>query len=372
MSQYQTVIENYKSTMYRTEPSDCLATGDIVYLDLAEIKSILRYETIAPVLEQFLNDANYTKGLWAVLNQPCDLVHSDASNRRIKSSLFIVPLQGLRAAFKKGLPTDLLHLQSAPSPIKAVTDSFRKYLVEISKAQNPPAAGEAVGAYEKRIQTTIVHPIMESIAEIIKPIESEIEDPNDLLETLVDATQSMQNTHQALSDFRNNKIWLTARKHYDEAIAANTEHSKNIILKSDQNSKNMLAKLCLNQLDSQGIFFYEPNKNISTQETDLAFIIKLDDMLSIKIKKELLDNGGLFSLLMKKRVVSLTENFSDRLLNIMGTYFSKIGTTDVMSSDVLDLYCQVFPETFFVGVDDFNKTKEAKAKSAPKSENKPI
>ena len=63
-------------------------------------------------------------------------------------------------------------------------------------------------------------------------------------------------------------------------------------------------------------------------------------------------SGKLSRLLIEKRIASLKKNFSDRLLNIMGNYFSKIGTSDVMVNKVLHLYKKIYPSNFFLSGKD--------------------
>ena len=99
-------------------------------------------------------------------------------------------------------------------------------------------------------------------------------------------------------------------------------------------------------MDSRGFFYYEPDNSLSKQDHDLSYIIQLDDMISLKIKEDIKKDGELIKLLKKNRVVSLTENFSDRLLNIMGNFFSKIGTPDVNSSEIIELYVKSYHGSF--------------------------
>ncbi len=77
---------------------------------------------------------------------------------------------------------------------------------------------------------------------------------------------------------------------------------------------------------------------IQTVITMIKLLIQFEDIITLKVKEEIQKTGHLISLLIEKRCVSLTRNFSDRLLNMMGTYFSKIGTPDVMADRILALY----------------------------------
>ncbi len=343
-----TLLSQYKNTMYFEGSKGDLSTGDVVKLTSDDFKNVLRYPSIQSVLEQYLLDPNYVTGHWVILNQPCDIVHDVKKNRKMKNSLFLAPLQGLKAALRKGIPAgDVLHYISAPDIGKTFEKAYQSYLVDFSKKENPALADEKPPEYNKRIHSDFVHPIISDVLKIIEPVKHLTDHPDDLLDSLIESSTDNEKLNLSLTSFKQSTFWQEALSKFDQNMEKIAERSKVIILKS-KSAEDVMAKLCLNQLDSQGVFFFEPNEKLSSVETDLAFVIKLDDLLTLKIEKKKLDNGDLYNLLLKNRVLSLTENFSDRLLNIMGTYFSKIGTDDVMSGKVLDLYNQIYPDMFFL------------------------
>jgi hypothetical protein len=109
-----------------------------------------------------------------------------------------------------------------------------------------------------------------------------------------------------------------------------------------------INELFLNQQDSKGIFYFEPSIDLFNKEVnDFSYFIEIEDILTLKISEESIQNGQLVQLLSANRVVGLTRNFSDRLQNIMGNYFSKIGTADVKASGILALYSECFEKFSF-------------------------
>ena len=169
--------------------------------------------------------------------------------------------------------------------------------------------------------------------------------PSQLLDYLIEYTEKNDEIKKSLNDFKESEIW-------SKSDLENQTESKKIVLKLK--AKDKLAKLCLNQLDSQGVFYYQPSKGLSETKYDLSYIIQLEDMITLKIDEKFQDSNNLVELLKKNRIVSLTENFSDRLLNIMGNFFSKIGTNDVMSDEIMDLYVKSYPDSFFLTKGSFD------------------
>lgn len=361
MTSIHNLLAEFSNTMYQEPSGRDLHTGDIVRLSIEDFKKILRYESMERVLEQYLKDPNYSTGLWAILNQPCDMVHDDEKKRQMKGSLFLAPLQGLRAALKKGIPAgDVLHYINMPKVENVLTDSYRSYLEIQTRTDNPRPKEESNADYQKRINGDYINPAIDGVKRVIQPIIDETEEPTDLLEVLVDSTKEHPTMNDSLKSFASSTEWTKAIEKFNEQKKQVEDRNNLIILKS-KSSEDILAKLCLNQLDSQGLFFFEPHPKISDPKHDLAFVIKLDDLLTLKINKDVLAKGDLHKILVERRHLCLTENFSDRLLNIMGNYFSKIGTNDVMSGTVLDLYTQIYPDTFFASdskYQDFVKNKK--------------
>lgn len=367
MTKLKDLLAEYPTTMYREPTDKCLHTGDIVRLDLSDFKKILRYEAMEKVLEQYLNDPNYKTGLWAVLNQPCDMVHDPDKKRQMKGSLFLAPLQGLRAALRKGIPAgDVIHNTSLASAENVVVEPYKKFLEGQAWNEYPRPDHEPQKDYYKRINAEIVAPSITGLERTIEPIKGQAEDPSDLLDALIESSDG-QSIGTSLKAFKASSEWNKALEKYNKNKEDTEARNKVIILKSNA-SEDILAKLFLNQLDSQGVFYFDPHSKISDPEnTDLAFVIKMDDLLTLKINREILENGELHRILISKRHLSLTENFSDRLLNIMGNYFSKIGTDDVMAGAVLGLYTKVYGDSFFLSdsqYDTFLKSKEQKKAQA--------
>ena len=75
---------------------------------------------------------------------------------------------------------------------------------------------------------------------------------------------------------------------------------------------------------------------------DFSFVIELEDLITFKISEESVKSGSVVDILKQKRLVGLSRNYSDRLQNIMGYYYSKIGTADVQGQDVIELYTKCF------------------------------
>lgn len=351
-------LDSYKNTMYESSLPPNLRTGDVVRLKLEDFQKIVRHEPILAVFKQFAEIETYSECLWAILNQPCDLVHDLEQQRTIKSNLFIAPLVGLKVALKKEMCGRLLHLDKLPKVTELFQASFKSFFHEKTRKETVRAAGEVEGTYWKRVKST-VDTAVGKIAEIIKDGEGQFQDLQDVLSSLKEMF-SVEAPAMApmLDEFEKHGAWKGALEKYEGAIKEIESKNKAIILADDEQKRDTLAKLCNNQLDRQGIFFYEPSKSISTEEGDLAYVIQLQDMLTVKIKAEALTSGQLFELLKSTRKLSLTENFSDRLLNIMGNYFSKIGTQDVHANRVLELYSQVYPDKFFLTPKQFEARGE--------------
>lgn len=160
-------------------------------------------------------------------------------------------------------------------------------------------------------------------------------------------------------------LWKKGVAKFETTKAEAEKRNNSLILKA--NAQDRLASLGLNQLDSRGVFFYEPHTEISSKATDLAFVVLLQDMITVKVKKESQTDGSLYKLLLGKRALSLSENFSDRLLNIMGNYFSKIGTGDVRADKVVELYSTTFAGHFFTSEKEYKKFHATKTEVANES-----
>ena len=343
-------LKNYSSKMYESSAPECLRTGDVVCLASADFKEFVKHSPMLAVLKQFEENESYAPKFWAVLNKPCDMVHG--GGRVFKSNLFLAPLLGFKLALKRELFGDgLLSLKQVPKSKDVLIEAYRVHMLSAVEKEHPKGDQEKRAAHRLRIDA-FVAPAVAKLREIIESSDEESESPEQLLRDLIEFTKEEPNISSSLAGFASDRGWLSALKKYDETkVAAQVQDGK-IVLKASA-AKGPLADLCLNQMDSKGIFFFEPHSDLSSKGTDLAFIIELQNMLTLKIKQSALDDGALFKMLMDKRRVSLTENFSDRLLNIMGNYFSKIGTDDVMVDEVIRAYKEQFPNEFFSTVQEF-------------------
>lgn len=324
-------LKNYPSTMY-SNGNHHLKTGDVVSLQLKDFKKIARHESMIGLFKQYEEDEQYSRRLWTVLNKSCDMVHDKENKRFFKSNLFLSPLQGLRNALIKGTLGKIIYLGDIPDSKEILIKAYRSFLKK------------------KNLKK-------EDVTEIIKKIETIFHEKeksgsvSQLLNYLIEYTLDHSKIKENLKEFKESDIWSKAVNSFDKKKKENVENN-NIILKKD--AKDKLARLCLNQLDSQGIFYYEPTKGLSDSKHDLSYIIQLEDMITLKIKESVQKSGELVELLRKNRIISLTENFSDRLLNIIGNFFSKIGTDDVMSDKILELYFKTYPDSFFTDKSSFD------------------
>ena len=360
---------SYVSLMYESSnPPDELRTGDIVLLNPADFKKFVKHESILAIVEQFSKDKNYNAQLWAILNKPCDMVH-DGKGRQFRANLFICPLIGLKAALRKGVIGEhLISLNKVPKASEVILNAYSTYIRKKAETENPKKPGEKNAIWKTSI-ASIATPTIEGLGKVLATADDEGEEPEDLLQALLELMQASDDKVLASSliDFQTSSDWKTVTEEFEQTKKQAIEQSSKIVLKNKA-AKAVLADLCLNQFDSKGIFFYEPSTSISSKTTDLSFVIQLQEMLTVKIKDSAIEQGDLFNTLMEKRVASLKESFSDRLLNIMGNYFSKIGTNDVKSDFVLLEYRKVYPEEFFTSEEEFKTYREAeKQKERPKN-----
>lgn len=236
---------------------------------------------------------------------------------------------------------------------KVLTDTFHKYFFNKAKDEIPNDSGMPLEKYNKKLNKEIINPAVTKIKELIEGAKSEIVSPSELLKGLIKFTESEEEIQKDLKSFRESNIWKEELNKYNKKQNEVQENNSKVILKSQ--AKTKIGALALNQMDSKGIFFYEPMDRISDPKYDLAYIIQLQDLITLKITKKVQENGDLFNLLIQKRVAMLTSNFSDRLLNIMGNSFSKIGTPDIMSDDILVLYKNVYPGDFYTSINEYKK-----------------
>lgn len=351
------LVSSFHYKMYEPSPvSDSLRTGDVVCLTTDDFKSVVKYPEMLALLHQFEKDPNYRKCYWAVLNQPCDMVHDD-KGRRFKSNLFLVPLLGLKSALKKGVLGEVVHFETVRLPEKVFLEEYAKFQRDLARQQNPKLDNEDSKSHSIKVNS-IVDPGLRRLEEDLAPVKGKFSDPNQVLEVMLTYAKDSQTVTESLESFKTSPGWLKALAQYKEQRINAEKVNDLLILKADSESK--LSSLFLNQRDSQGLFYYEPHPKLSAPEFDLSYVIVIQDMLTIKINVDVQEEGTLFRLLLSKRVVSLTENFSDRLLNIMGNYFSKIGTDDVEISSIFDMYKNTYPESFFLNKASYESQGSAK------------
>lgn len=335
------LISQYKSQMYDGAPS-ILRTGDVVRLSPEDFRKFVRYESILPLIDDYSGNPDYAAHLWAVLNKPCDMVHDES--RQFKNNLFLAPLQGFRSTMIKGPFRHFRHIPEKQPPQKAFLDLYRKYLAERARSEIAELEGEKPGEYSRRINQEYIDPIIGPLKEQMDSIDDPSEDPDNFMSYLKAFLEEQESLLSDVASFEDTPPWQKTRDQY----AKLAKDKSKILFKNSEAQE--FSNLCLNQYDSKGVFFYEPHPAISSKDTDLTFIIQLEDMITVKVKDEAQKEGELVQLLSQNRLVSLTENFSDRLLNIMGNFFSKIGTNDVSSKPILSMYQNIYPDSFSIHI----------------------
>ncbi len=347
-------IQKYEDKMYEKPATGHLRTGDVVRLELNDIEKIARHESVLELFRHFDENPEYSPKLWAILNKSCDMVHEPENKRYFKHNLFLVPLQMLRSALRKGTLGDLLYSEDLIAPENLLTDAYKKYFSKKARYKNPYDSAIPQKQYYVDLNKTVIDPAVAKIKELIEGQVNEIDSLSELLNGLIKLTESNEEIQEDLKSLKKSDEWEEELNKYNKRKINAQEKNSKIILKTKEASIK-IADLALNQLDSQGMFFYEPMINISNPTHDLAYIIQLEDLITIKIAEPVQQSGELIQLLQEKREAMLTRNFSDRLLNIMGNYFSKIGTPDIMSEDILLLYKNVFSGEFYTSINEYNE-----------------
>ena len=282
------------------------------------------------------------------------MVHS--KQRYFTDNLFIAPLQGLKTIIKKGtLGRDILESNKGKPINEKLDEAYKKYFKQKTKRDHPKKDEEGGKDYNKKIQE-ITKQTTNQFRKIISENIQDVSRPQDILESIKDFVKGSQKIYKDILNFENSQEWKQIIKDYEKEQKEVKEKSSKIIL--SKHGRNKLLSLALNQLDSSGIFFYEPNPKISSPEFDLSYVVQIEDMLSIKVKEEIQSSGELVELLKENRVAILDRNFSDRLLNIMGNYFSKIGTPDVDILKIFELYRTTFPDSFFTSDKEYKEAND--------------
>ncbi len=301
--------------MYREFGSDDLLAGDVIKLKLEDFKRLAKHKSILAIFREFYKTPTFKHGHWAILNKPCDMIEcSDTKKKRIfETNLLLCPLRSLKSALREGILKGYLD-KGLESPQVAFRRLFEDYL------------------RNKRVADTEVLLIIGTIEHLIEPFMNDTVDPYDFAGALCEFTKDSPVYNKYVLEFSTQKAWKT----YSEKYMASVGNRDKLMVNKDGTKK--LSNLCLNQMDSQGLFFFEPHPHLSSMKHDLCFLIKLDEMISFKINPKLISSGEVSSFLKTKRILGLRENFSDRLLNIIGNYYSKIGTSDVQWQPIWQLY----------------------------------
>lgn len=335
-----------------------LATGDIIKLDLDFFKKFSRYETIIPLFEEFLKNPNYSSNLWAVLNKPCDMVHDKDGNRFLDKNLFLCPLKNFQVAFKnKEILADCAKHGTMPiTPFGKTRQLYTKFTKEylnqelpFNKDASPEEKEQRNEAYKKAKEsmTGFFEKVLsdESIEyDFVIPYLKEYNEEEDK-----GITDSM-----ALGKFLEYLESLPEWGRYGEELEDFKKEDSKIKLKKSKLGK--ISNFILNQNDSAGLFYYEPHIDLMNGDVDISYYIELDEVLTLKVKEVHQKDGSLVKALTDGKILNLDHNFSDRLLNIMGNYFSKIGTEDVKSSPILKIYETILKDDF--KVEDEDKTEK--------------
>lgn len=328
-----------------------LRAGDVVKLELGDFEKILRhYPSMAALLKQFYSEAKYKSKLWAILNKPCDMVH-DGEGRTFDTNLFLAPLQGFLSelrpggVFKKYVKTPV-SIQAYPAVLtKFLEDDLNIRLNQKFKIQASMGDKQKAEIIEEKEQ--FKKEVSETFDTSFFSMFSESDDPAEIENAMLKFSQR-GNLHSFITPFfeglATNKSWVKYKNDRAAALKALSQ------VEISKEGVNQIPELFLNQMDTRGIFYFEPDKNLFSPELeDFSFFIEMEDMITFKVNEECIRTGALVDLLKAKRLTGLNRNFSDRLQNVMGNYFSKIGTADVKATKVLRLYSDVFEKFNYFG-----------------------
>ncbi len=355
----------HEDVMYRkfdSEPEKRLRTGDVVRLELADFKSILKsYELLEPLLKSYDQNPKYKSQLWAILNKPCDMVH-DGSQKFKSSSLFLAPLQSFKGELRKDkVFSDFVLPPLNVVPFKTFLNDFGdKYFKSMGEKFFPfpldatPLQKKEVGGKRSTFKNDHYQWVR---TEIFDKFEGN-EVPEILDQILGQFTTTLDKKKysviiQFLTDLLKDASWDKYKKDFALSVKQSTE------VRLDSSKINEMARsVFINQMEIRGRFYYEPHQSLYSEAVDdFSYIIELEDLITLKVTEESVKKGTLVNLLKKKRLVGLTRNYSDRLQNIMGYYYSKIGTADVESKNVLALYNDCYDS--FLILDPPKEEKEA-------------
>lgn len=349
-------LREYNDVMYRdTSVGDesRLRTGDVVELGVDDFELILKnFPILKPLLESYAENPRYKSKLWAILNKPCDMVHS--GSQKFKSNLFLCPLQSFRKELKKEHIFD--EYISPPlgmkNPADELMDIYSSYLERKAKevypieSDTPKPQKKEFGQKRKEFVSTegdwAWSEVFSSFEEVEK-LELYEKSLSSFLETLEEENESGEYDFfiEFIKNLETDDNWKEYKTKYHAMIDGIDEVRIN-----SKKTTDLVQTVFINQMETKGMFYFEPHVELYSEELcDFSYFIELEDIMTLKLKQEMIDSGNLVKLLQDKRKVGLSRNFSDRLQNIMGYFFSKIGTKDVKGSDVLGIYDECF-DTF--------------------------
>lgn len=349
---FKKLLKEYKNVMYKHPTEDSgLDSGDVVLLDRKFFEKFSRSRSILPLIRQFLKDPNYKSHYWALLNKSCDMVHDQKTKRVFDSSLFLCPLKNFITLFGPNeLLSDCVCKESSDqqTPYKKIHSLYEDFASRHIRKELP---FDKTLPKDKKIvlQKTIEkskEAMLSYFREIIsdESIEYEFVFPQ-LKKWLKEETMSRE-ALVALEDFVKEHEFSNRWKKFQETMEDQEKRKGSITIKNDKIKK--LTKFFCNQNDSDGHFFYEPSELLSSSSSGLCFFIKLSDMVTLKTKKEFQEDGSLEKYLRENRKLKLNPIFSGRLLNILGNYFSKIGTPDIGAFPILNIYSEMLGDKFEV------------------------
>jgi len=308
-----------------------LRTGDVLKLTNDDFKYLAKHESIKELFNEFFQTEIFKHGYWAIINKPCDMVETKDGSRTFDTNLLLCPLRGFKSALKENILKGFLEQN-----IKPPRDEFIRLFKEEQKMFFHKQTKDTIKDHYERERRA--KDFANETAKRIKELTTtERTTPQLFAAALLEILKRNKFQKDRVISIVNSDPWARY------IIQFETSSKQQAKLKLDKNGIKSFASLCLNQFDSKGIFFYEPHNSISNKDIDLSFIIKLDEMISFKIRPDLIYHRRVSEFLRKKKILGLKENFSDRLLNIVGNYFSKIGTSDVSFTPILELYKKTNP-----------------------------
>ena len=209
-------VLQYPAKMYEASNSGNLRTGDVVRLELDDLEKIVRYKSVLELFRHFDENSEYSPKLWAILNKTCDMVHDPAKGRYFKSNLFLVPLQILRTALRKGTLGDLLYSEDLIAPENLLTDAYKKYFSKKARYKNPYDSAISQKQYYVDLNKTVIDPAVDKIKELIEGQVNEIDSPSELLNGLIKLTESDEEIQEDLKSFKESDEWQEELNKYNK------------------------------------------------------------------------------------------------------------------------------------------------------------